>query len=199
MKSSKGLIVARSIIFLLASLPFLYLLYAILKQQDLLGANPAEYLTHETGAWSLRFILITLAMTPLRMLSGSSVWIKFRRMLGLFAFFYVTLHLLVYVFIDLGRDWGHLIEDILERPFITIGFLAWLLLIPLAITSNRYMMRRLGKRWKKLHQLIYLIGTLACIHFIWLVKKDLTEPLIYTIIFFALMLFRYPYSQKATT
>lgn len=192
MKTAKSLLLAKLVVFLLAALPFLYLLYAILKQPGLLGANPAEYLTHQTGAWSLRFILLTLAVTPLRKLSGKVVLIKFRRMLGLYAFFYVSLHLLVYVFIDLGRDWGHLTEDILERPFMTIGFLAWLLLIPLAVTSNRYMMRRLGKRWKKLHRLVYVIGTLACIHYLWLVKKDLQEPLIYTAIFIGLMLFRLP-------
>jgi len=179
-------------IFLLSLIPFLYLLYAVLLDPESLGANPVEHLTHETGAWSLRFLLLTLAMTPLRRLSNSSYPIKVRRMLGLYAFFYVTLHFLIYAGLDLGLDWGHLGEDIAERPFITIGFLAWLLLIPLAATSTNGMMRRMGKHWKKLHKLVYLIGMLGVGHFLWLVKKDLQEPLIYIAIFVILMLFRMP-------
>jgi len=123
--------------------------------------------------------------------------LRIRRMLGLFAFFYVTLHFVIYAGLDLGLDWSHLGEDIIKRPFITIGFLAWLLLIPLALTSTNAMMRRLGRRWKKLHKLVYLIGMLGVVHFVWLVKKDLLEPLIYAGIFIVLMLLRLPSrSQK---
>jgi sulfoxide reductase heme-binding subunit YedZ len=188
---------AKPAIFLLSLTPFLYLLYLVILAPELLGANPVEYLTHNTGGWSLRFLLLTLAMTPLRRLTGWSYPLRIRRMLGLFAFFYVTLHFMIYAVLDLGLDWSHLGEDIAERPFITISFLAWLLLIPLAATSTNAMMRRLGRRWKKLHRLVYLIGLLGVIHFIWLVKKDLQEPLIYAGIFIVLMLLRIPYrSQK---
>jgi len=179
-------------IFLLSSIPFLYLLYAAFLDPESLGANPVEYLTHETGSWSLRFLLLTLAMTPLRRWTKSSFPLKVRRLLGLFAFFYVSVHLLIYAVLDRELDWSHLGEDIIKRPFITIGFLAWLLLIPLAVTSTNAMMRRLGRRWKKLHKLVYLIAALGVGHYIWLVKKDLQEPLIYAAIFIMLMLLRLP-------
>jgi sulfoxide reductase heme-binding subunit YedZ len=182
----------KPVLFLLALVPFLFLLYAALMDPDILGANPVEYLTHETGAWSLRFLLLTLLMTPLRRYTGWSYPLRVRRMLGLFAFFYVTLHFFIYAGLDLGLDVSHLSEDILDRPYITIGFLAWLLLIPLAFTSTKAMMRRLGRRWKKLHSLVYLIGLLGVVHFIWLIKKDLQEPLIYAAIFIALMITRIP-------
>ncbi len=182
----------KPVVWLLSLTPFLYLLYAVSLAPDILGANPVEYITHETGAWSLRFLLLTLLMTPLRTLSGWTFPLRIRRMLGLYAFFYVTLHFVIYAGLDLGLDWSHLGEDIIDRPFITIGFLAWLLLIPLALTSTNKMMRRLGRRWKKLHKLVYLIGLLGVVHYIWLVKKDLLEPLIYAGIYIALMLLRAP-------
>ena len=182
-------------LFLLSLVPFLYLLYAVFMNPDVLGANPVEYITHETGAWSLRFLLLTLLMTPLRRYTGWTFPIRIRRMLGLFAFFYVTVHFFIYAGLDLGLDFSLLGEDILERPYITIGFLAWLLLIPLAVTSTNAMMRRLGRRWKKLHSLVYLIGFLGVVHFIWLIKKDLQEPLIYAAIFIALMMTRIPWKK----
>jgi len=180
-------------LFLLSLTPFAYLLYGALLDPESLGANPVEYLTHETGGWSLRFLLITLLMTPLRRYTGWSYPLRMRRMFGLFAFFYVTVHFFIYAGLDLGLDISHLSEDILDRPYITIGFLAWLLLIPLAFTSTKSMMRRLGRRWKKLHSLVYLIGLLGVVHFIWLIKKDLQEPLIYAAIFILLMLTRIPF------
>ena len=158
--------------------------------QNNLTADPIEEILHRTGIWTLRILLITLAMTPLRVMTGSAVFIRIRRMLGLFTFFYVSLHLIVYSWLDLGLDFGHLWEDIIDRPYITVGMLAWLLMLPMAITSNRAMIRKLGKAWKKLHQTIYLVIGLGCLHFIWLVKSDLTEPLIYTGIGLSLLLFR---------
>jgi len=158
--------------------------------QNNLTADPIEEILHRTGIWTLRILLITLAMTPLRVMTGSAVFIRIRRMLGLFTFFYVSLHLIVYAWLDLGLDFGHLWEDIIDRPYITVGMLAWLLMLPMAITSNRAMIRKLGKAWKKLHQTIYLVIGLGCLHFIWLVKSDLTEPLIYTGIGLSLLLFR---------
>jgi len=178
----------KPVIFVLCLVPFAYLLVGIFTED--LGANPVEYLAHRTGDWALRFLLIVLAVTPLRRVTGWSYPLKLRRMLGLFSFFYVTVHLLVYAVLDLGLDWSHLIEDILERPYITVGFSAWVLLIPLALTSNRLMIRRLGKRWKSLHSLVYVIGLLGVIHYWWLVKKDVQEPLVYAAIFLVLMMMR---------
>lgn len=150
--------------------------------QDNLGANPIEEVIHQTGDWTLRFLLITLSLTPLRQLTGSGAWIQFRRMIGLYAFFYACLHLLSYVVLDQFFDWPAIIKDIIKHPYITLGFAAWLLLIPLAMTSTKGMMRRLGRRWKSLHRLVYLIGILGVIHFAWLVKADYREPIIYGLI-----------------
>ncbi len=158
--------------------------------QDDLTADPVEYILHYTGLWSLRILLLTLLMTPLKDLTKSAWFIKVRGMIGLYAFFYVSLHLLVYVWLDLRFDFAHLWEDIVKRPYITVGFLAWLLLVPMAITSNRKMIRKLGKKWKALHKSIYIITILACLHFLWLVKNDLLEPLIYAGIAFVLLFYR---------
>ena len=144
-----------------------------------LGANPVESMIHSLGTWSLNFLLITLAVTPLRQITGWAWLLRFRRMLGLFAFFYVSLHFLTYAGIDQGFALQYILEDIVKRPYITIGFAAFLLLIPLAVTSNRAMVRKLGARWKKLHKLVYPIAILGVWHYYWLVKADLLEPLIY--------------------
>lgn len=144
-----------------------------------LGADPIAALTHETGQWALRFLLLSLTMTPLRRLFALSWPLQLRRMLGLYAFSYASLHFSVYLVLDLGGYWAQIGEDILERPYITVGFLAWLLLVPLAITSTRAMMRRLGPMWARLHRLVYAVGVLAVLHFWWRVKADLSEPLIY--------------------
>lgn len=168
----------------------MYWLGLIVLAPDELGADPVKFILHDTGLWALRFLLLTLAMTPLRALSGRTEFIKIRRQLGLWSFFYASLHLLVYAGLDLGLDFAHLWEDIVKRPYITVGFLAWLILLPLAITSNQKMMKKLGRKWKTLHKSIYLIAVLACLHFLWLVKKDLTEPLIYSSIAFVLLIFR---------
>lgn len=157
--------------------PFLYLIW--LGFQDALGANPVETITHFTGGWTLRLLLIVLAITPARWLLGWTEPMRYRRMIGLYVFFYASLHLLTYVVLDLNFDWPELGEDIIKRPYITVGFTAWLLLVPLAATSTRKMMRRLGRRWSRLHRLVYVIGILAILHFVWLVKADLREPLIY--------------------
>lgn len=150
-----------------------------LAWQDRLGANPVETLSHRTGDWSLRFLLLTLAVTPLRRLSGWNGLQKFRRMLGLFAFFYVCLHFGVYLIFDQFFDWAGIVEDVAKRPYITVGFAGWLLLIPLAVTSTNGMIKRLGRNWQRLHRLVYVIGALGVLHYLWLVKADLTEPLLY--------------------
>jgi sulfoxide reductase heme-binding subunit YedZ len=152
-----------------------------------LGANPIEDLLHALGKWGLKFLMLTLAVTPLRKWTGLNWLIQYRRLLGLFAFFYILLHFLVYLVLDQSLEISAVIEDIIERPYITLGMTGLILLIPLALTSTRGMMRRLGKRWKKLHRLVYVIGILGVWHFFWQVKLDTLEPLIYAI-FLTLML-----------
>jgi sulfoxide reductase heme-binding subunit YedZ len=159
--------------------------------QNNLTANPIEYITHDTGIWSLRFLLLTLAMTPLKILTGSVLFIRLRRMLGLFTFFYASLHLIIYVWLDLGLDWPHFFEDVLERPYITVGMLAWFIMLPMAATSNKFMIKKMGKKWQRLHQSIYFVIILGSLHFLWLVKSDLTEPLIYAGIGLSCLLFRF--------
>ena len=161
------------------------------REPNALGADPIAYLTHQTGDWAAYCLGASLAMTPLRRLSGWAPWIRLRRLLGLFAFFYASLHLGVYAALDLGFDLSHLWADIVKRPYITVGFSAWLLLLPLAITSTRGMMRRLGRRWGQLHRAVYLIGVLVLLHYAWLVKADLTWPIIFAAVFAVLMVLRW--------
>lgn len=147
---------------------------------DNLGANPVEYLTRATGTWTLVFLCITLGITPVRRLTGWNWLSPTRRMFGLFAFFYVCLHFTTYIWFDQYFDVQSIIKDVIKRPFITIGFAAFLLLIPLAVTSNNYLTHKLGaKRWQHLHRATYLICILGVIHYWWLVKRDLTQPIIY--------------------
>jgi sulfoxide reductase heme-binding subunit YedZ len=156
-----------------------------------LGANPIETLTHHTGDWALRFLLITLAVTPLQKLTGIGEIVRVRRMLGLYAFFYAVLHAGIYFVLDQGLDFRAVVADVIERPYITIGFAVFLSLIPLAATSTNAMMRCLGgRRWKRLHRIVYLSALGAVVHFLWLVKADLREPLIYLAILLLLLAFR---------
>lgn len=161
----------------LALVPVGLLFYRALNEQ--LGADPIAALTHQTGDWALRFLLLSLAMTPLRLILKKTWPIRFRRMLGLYSFFYACLHFSVYLFLDLGSYWSQIGADIIKRPFITVGFTAWLLLIPLALTSTQWMMRKLKKNWLQLHKLVYAIGILGVVHYYWLVKSDVREPLLY--------------------
>lgn len=176
------------LVFPATLLPALLLLYGALY--NTLGADPVKILTHETGLWALRFLLLSLAMTPLRRWTGWAGFIRYRRMLGLYAFFYASLHLSVYLVLDLGAYWADLLTDIQKRPYMTVGFAAWLILLPLAVTSTRGMIRRLGRNWQRLHRLVYLAGILAALHFLWLVKADLREPGIYAGILVVLLLAR---------
>ncbi len=156
-----------------------------------LGANPIEKITHTTGDWTLRFLLITLAITPLRKLLGVPALIKFRRMFGLFAFFYTSLHFTTYIWLDKFFNLHEMLADIAKRKFITVGFTAFLLLIPLALTSTAGWIRRLGgKRWQALHRLIYVSALAGVIHYLWLVKADIRKPLIYGAILAVLLLYR---------
>ena len=176
-------------IFFLSLIPFLLILYKIIFNK--LGPEPVKEITHFTGEWTLLFIIFTLSMSPLKKITKLNIWISFRRMLGLFLFFYATLHMLTYVAIDYRLDFQSISKDILTKKFIFVGFAAWILLLPLAFTSSKKAIIYLKDKWKKLHRLIYIISILGIIHFIWLVKKDLTEPLIYAVIVFILLLFRF--------
>lgn len=168
-------------VFTLALLPLVKLLQNAF--QDNLGANPIEKITHLTGFWTLTFLLISLTATPIRKLSGWFWPIRLRRMLGLFAFFYACLHFLTYLVLDQFFDWSAIWADIAKRPYITIGFTAFVGLLPLAVTSNDKMTRKIGgKNWRRLHSLIYPIAIAGVFHFIWLVKKDLTTPLIFALL-----------------
>jgi len=179
------------VLFVLCLLPLTLLALELFGVGGLsLGANPIEELIHRLGKWGLRLLLITLAVTPLRKLTGWNVLLRFRRMLGLFAFFYVLLHFMTYAGLDQRFDLAVIIEDIAERPYITIGMIALLLLLPLALTSTNGMMRRLGKRWQKLHRLVYVIAILGVWHFYWQVKLDTLEALIYAGILAVLLGFR---------
>jgi sulfoxide reductase heme-binding subunit YedZ len=165
---------ARAGVFLGALLPAIWLLYAFFA--DELTANPIEYITRYTGWWALVLLLVTLTVTPIRRLTGWHGIIRVRRMLGLFSFFYATLHLLTWVVLDKFFDFAWMLEDVAERRFITMGMLTWLLMLPLAITSTTGMIRRLGRRWQTLHRLSYVAAITGVIHFWWLVKADLFEP-----------------------
>lgn len=152
----------------------------LLALRGTLGANPVETLERTTGLWTLRLLLATLAVSPARRALGWSWLAPYRRTLGLLTFGYCTLHLMIYALIDLWGAWDTLVEDILERPYITAGFTGFLLLLPLAITSTRAWLRRLGRRWVVLHRLVYAAAVAGCLHFLWLVKADLLEPSIYS-------------------
>ncbi|HEY5614024.1 MAG TPA: protein-methionine-sulfoxide reductase heme-binding subunit MsrQ, partial [Lysobacter sp.] len=145
---------------------------------------------HRLGLWALRLLLITLAVTPIRQITGQAMLVKFRRMLGLYAFLYATLHFAAYLVLDLRGYWTQIFEDIAKRPYITVGFAAWLLLVPLAVTSTQAAIRRLGRNWARLHRLIYAIAVLAVLHFWWLVKSDVREPLLYAGILTVLLAWR---------
>jgi methionine sulfoxide reductase heme-binding subunit len=174
--------------FLLCLLPLLGLLWRALGIGGAdLGANPVERIQDTLGQWGLRFLMVTLAITPLRDWFNAPWLVMLRRMLGLFAFTYVLLHFLTWLLLDQGLYWSGILADIAKRPFITIGFGAFVLLVPLAVTSTNKMMRRLGKRWKSLHRSIYVISLLAVWHYYWQVKADVREPLIYLGIVLALL------------
>ena len=193
-KPSDKIAALKPLVFALALVPLALLVWK--TTQNALGPDPVARLEHSTGIWALRFLLATLAITPLRKLTRWNALIRVRRMLGLFAFFYASLHLTIYLVVDLGGFWSQILVEIAKKPFVTVGFLAWLLMIPLAITSTKGMMRRLGRNWQRLHRLVYISGGFAALHFIWQVKygKSIAalEPVVYAGIFLALMLARVP-------
>ena len=178
----------KRLIFILSLWPLLSISINIF--QDKLGANPVEFIERHFGKWTLIFLCLTLSMTPLRRITNISQWILYRRMLGLFVFFYASIHLLCYIGLDYHFAWIDIKNDIIKHRYVLVGFLAWVLLLPLAITSSDKMIRKLKMKWKLLHRLIYVIAILGVLHFIWLVKKDITEPLIYVAIVSILFILR---------
>ncbi|MFO7694387.1 MAG: protein-methionine-sulfoxide reductase heme-binding subunit MsrQ [Vicinamibacterales bacterium] len=179
----------RPLVFAASLGPLVYLAAGVL--QGTLGANPIEAITRSTGVWTLRFMLLTLAVTPLRILSGWNDVIRVRRMLGLFVFFYASLHLATYLWLDQFFDWAAIVKDVAKRPFITAGFSAYVLLVPLALTSTAGMIRRLGGRaWRRLHRLAYVAAAAGIVHYWWLVKLDTRPPRNYGILLAVLLLVR---------
>ncbi len=185
--------VAKPLVFVLCLLPLSSIVWRIFYGD--LGSDPIETITFATGDWTLRFLLITLAVTPFRQWFGLSALLRFRRMLGLYVFFYACCHFLIWFIIDHALSFGDMVEDIIDRPYITFGFSALMLLIPLAVTSNNVMVRKLGKRWKKLHQLVYAIIILGVLHYLWLTKADYLEPGIYAFIAGVLLFQRLNYKK----
>ena len=186
----------KSILFLISLIPLGRLVW--LGYSDDLGANPIELITRSTGTWALVFLCITLAMTPLRLITGSAVWIKMRRMFGLFCFFYASIHFAIWLLLDQSLDLQAMIHDVLKRPFITMGFLSLVLLIPLAVTSNTWSVKRLGRRWNLLHKFIYVIALTVISHYWWhkAGKNDLQTVSIYAAVMTLLLIMRLPYIKK---
>ena len=184
---ARWVVPAKVVVFIAALYPLVRIV--LFGMTDRLGANPIEFITRSTGLWTLVFLCITLAVTPLRRLTGVAALVRLRRMLGLYAFFYATLHFTTYLWFDKWFDVAEILKDIGKRPFITVGFAAFVLLIALALTSPRAMVRKLGRRWQTLHRAIYVIGVLAILHFWWMKagKHDLLLPKIYGAVMIALL------------
>ena len=185
-------------VFLICLLPLILVLSDLFEISGTLGANPIENIQDRFGIWGLRFIVILLMISPLRKITGIIWLIQFRRMIGLFAFFYVLMHFLVWLLLEQSLLMPAIIEDVTKRPFITIGFIALLILLILASTSTLKIRRSMGRKWDKLHQSVYLASILGIWHFWWQVKKDITEPLIYAVIIFILLTYRLWYGYKKT-
>ena len=187
---------SKIVVFLICLWPIYSILYAI--NFNSLGAEPVKKITHHFGEWTLIFICLTLSMSPLKKITNSNIWISYRRMLGLFVFFYATIHMLTYIGLDYWFDWNSIFDDVIKKKYIFIGFTAWLLLIPLAITSSQKMVRLLKKNWKRIHRLIYIIAVFGVLHYIWLSKTIFFGPLIYLIIILILLIFRIKFNNSSS-
>lgn len=185
------IIAAKTIVHALALTPLAILAWQFWDvystNSDALGADPVAEIEHRLGLWALRLLMLALAITPLRQLTGQAALVRFRRMIGLYAFAYACLHFSAYLVLDLRGYWTQIFEEIAKRPYITVGFAAWLLLVPLAITSTQGWIRRLGRNWVRLHKLVYAVGVLAVLHFWWQVKSDIREPALYAAILAVLL------------
>ena len=186
----------KPIIFLICLVPLARLIW--LGVNDGLGANPIEFITRSTGTWALVFLCITLTMTPMRLITGLTVWIKLRRMMGLFCFFYACIHFSIWFWLDQNLDLQSMWADVIKRPFITMGFLTLVLLTPLALTSNQWSVRQLGRRWTLLHKLVYLVACTAIVHYWWhkAGKNDLEIVSIYGVVICLLLIFRLPFIKN---
>ena len=182
-------------LFTLCLIPFARLVYGGFA--NALGANPIETITRSTGWWTLFLLMATLTVAPLRRWTGANWLLKMRRMLGLFAFFYASAHFVTFVWFEHWFDVAEILRDVVKRPFVTVGFAAFLLLLPLALTSTNGMVRKLGRNWQRLHRLIYAIATLGVVHFWWLVKRDVTEPLVFALILAVLLGIRVLWRARA--
>ncbi|KAF3981738.1 MAG: sulfoxide reductase heme-binding subunit YedZ [Methylococcales symbiont of Hymedesmia sp. n. MRB-2018] len=180
--------VIKVIVFILCLMPFLLLLMDTI--QDQLGANPIETLHFRLGDWALRFLCIGLSLTPLRKLLKQNDLSRFRRMLGLYAFFYASMHFLVYIVLDLSLSWEAFVDEVPKSPYILVGLLTFILLIPLAVTSTKAMQKRLGKKWLTLHKLVYVAGVTAIVHYLWLIKTLTIEAIFYASLMFVLLAYR---------
>jgi len=192
--SKRQLTWIKALLFVLALIPLARLIW--LGVNENLTANPIEFIERSTGTWALIILLITLSMTPIRLMTGIAWQIQLRRMMGLFMFFYAGLHFTTYVWLDHWFDWSEISKHIIKHPYVLVGFSAFVLALPLAMTSTNGMMRRLGARWKQLHYTVYIVAILGVLHFWWLVKKDIREPLLYAIILFLLLGIRLYYKLK---
>ena len=192
--NKKYITVVKAFIWLLALVPITRLFW--LGFSDNLGANPIEFIEHSTGTWALVFLLLSLAMTPIRLITKQVWLIQLRRLLGLWMFFYACLHIITYVWLDFNFLFDEMLNDVFEHPRILVGFAAFILTIPLAITSNSFMMKKLKGKWKTLHKSVYVVAILVVLHFLLLVKKDLTEPVYYAIVLVMLFGVRFYYNNK---
>ena len=186
----------KAFIFVLALLPLDRLIW--LGFTDGLGANPIEFITRSTGTWALVFLCLTLGMTPLRLISHSTAWIRYRRMLGLFSFFYASIHFAIWLWLDQNFDLIEMLKDVVKRPFITMGFISFILLIPLAMTSTHWAQQKLGRRWMQLHRIVYLIAATVVLHYWWhkAGKNDFDTVTIYAIVLSLLLCCRIPFIRK---
>lgn len=191
------LIFIKTVVFITGLVPLMRLIW--LGFNDQLGANPIEFVERLTGFWSLFMLLVTLSMTPIRLITRHAWQLQLRRMLGLFMFFYACLHITTYLWLDYSFFWDDILADIIKHPYVLVGAAAFLLSIPLAVTSNTFMMRLLKRRWKQLHQLVYGVAILGSLHFLWLVKKDIREPVFYGLILITLLAIRIFYRVKSKT
>ena len=183
-------------LFALALVPILRLVW--LGVNDDLSANPIEFIERSTGYWALFILMLTLAITPIKLVTGRAWPVQLRRQLGLWMFFYVCMHITTYVWLDYSFDWADITKDIIKHPYVLVGFTGFVLSIPLAVTSSNAMMKRLRDKWKKLHQLVYVIAVLGVVHFWWLVKKDITEPVLFAIVLSLLFAIRLYYKYAKT-
>ncbi|MDX1914055.1 MAG: protein-methionine-sulfoxide reductase heme-binding subunit MsrQ [Methylophilus sp.] len=184
----------KGLVWLLALTPLVLLVW--LGFNDDLGANPIEFIEHSTGTWALVFLLASLSMTPIRLLTNQVWQIQLRRLLGLWMFFYAALHFITYLWLDFGFLMDDIFKDVVKHPRILVSFMAFMLTIPLVATSNQYMMKKLKTKWKKLHKVVYLIAILAVLHYLWLVKKDVTKPVYYAAVLILLLSIRIYFHYK---